>query len=417
VGPVSSSPGLPLAAYRLAWLAAAPVVGWLLRRGARADPEGRYVAERWGRRWRSDVRGPLWVHCASVGEVTTACPVVRELLGRGRRAVLLTTNTPTGARTVRRLLGGRVAQAYLPLDTRRRVAAFLDRFAPAALLVCETEIWPELYHQCHARGIPVALFNARLTPRTLRAPRWVRSLYAEALRPVRAVLARTDADAARFRDLGAVRVRVVGNLKWAWCAPAPAGAPPVDPPYWLGVSTHEGEEVALARIQMTLPEHAPRLVLMPRHPERGGQIAETLRRAGIPVSRRSLGEPAVGPVHLADTLGEAMSFMGHAELVFMGGSLVPAGGHNLLEPARLGLPVVVGPHMEDFAEETRALLSAGAVVQVRDAAEAQGVVRGLLADGPVRAELGRAARRVVAEHAAGVVRDYVSALERAGVLP
>lgn len=370
----------------------------------------RFRRERCGRGWDRPRPGSVWIHCASVGEVMTACPLIHVLAGRCARPLLLTTNTPTGASTARRVLPESVAHAYLPVDSQPAVSAFLEAFRPAGLLVCETELWPELYHQCHARGIPVVLFNARLTSRTLRSPGWLRRLYGDILAPVRTVLARSEADGARFQALGARRVEVLGNLKWAACDPGGEPARPLGEAYWAAVSTHEGEELALARIQATLPAGSPRLVLIPRHPERGAPIARKLRAAGIEVSRRAAGEPPHTPVVLADTLGEAVAFMAHAELVFMGGSLVPAGGHNLLEPARLGKAVVVGPHMDDFAEETAALLDAGAVRQVGDCREAGVVIRGLLADVDERERMGEAARRLVAGRGREVVGRYAEAV-------
>ncbi len=400
-----------LSGYRWAWIAARPAARLLLaRRG-----DGRFLSERMGRGWADPAPGAVWIHCASVGEVRTACPLAQALRRQGSRELLFSTNTATGAQTLARVLPEGVRHVYLPIDARAQVSAFLEAWRPRALLVCETEIWPELYHQCHARGIPIVIFNARLSARTLRAPGWVRRLYAEALGSVRIVLARSEADAARFRALGAPRVCVAGNLKWAACPTADPGPRPLAVPYWVGMSTHQDEELRLARIQQGLPPQAPMLVLIPRHPERGSAIASELRAARIPHAVRSRGEPAVERVYLADTLGEGERFMAHAELVFMGGSLVPAGGHNLLEPARLARAVVVGPHMEDFAEETGVLLRAGAAVRLRQASEAEHVLGALLADAQARARMGRAAAAVLEERGGPVVRHYLDALRQAGL--
>ncbi|HHB12701.1 MAG TPA: 3-deoxy-D-manno-octulosonic acid transferase [Chromatiales bacterium] len=403
---------MELKLYRAGWALALPAVRMLLARRGRGAGM-RFLEERLGRDWQARAPGALWFHCASVGEVMTACPLVRRLHARGAAPLLVTTNTPTGARTATRVLPGAVGHAYLPVDTRRRVARFLDRFRPRALLVCETEIWPELYGACHRRGIPVVLFNARLTERTLRAPAWLARLYAQALAPVRGVLARSEGDAERFRALGAHRVQVVGNLKWAGCPADPAGPPPSAVPYWAAVSTHEDEELRLARIERMLPSDAPVLALVPRHPERGPAIAARLRAAGFGVAVRSRGEPPAERIWLVDTLGEALRFMAHAELVFMGGSLVPAGGHNLLEPARLGRAVVVGPHMEDFAQETEDLVEAGAVVQVDDEGEAGRTIARLLADAAARRALGQAAAAFVAARGETVLEAYLAELHAA----
>lgn len=237
-------------------------------------------------------------------------------------AITLTTSTPTGGQTARRIPG--LQQLFLPMDRPRPVARFLDAVRPAAGLVVETELWPELFAACRRRGVPLAIVNGRLSHRTLRAPRPVRALYREALAGVTVVLARSEADAAAYRELGAPadRIQVVGNLKFA-AGGGEGGAPcaiDLGRPYVLAASTHDDEECRLATAWREAGDRLPLLVIAPRHPQRGEALVRSLQQAGVRFAVRSRGEqpdPA-DPVYLADTFGELEGFMAGAELVFMG---------------------------------------------------------------------------------------------------
>ncbi|MEF8982619.1 3-deoxy-D-manno-octulosonic acid transferase [Thiohalorhabdus sp.] len=390
---------LPLAGAHALWRAA-------------RDGGGRYLRQRLG---RGRPAGPfaLWVHCASVGEVQAAAPLVAALAERVQGPVLMTTNTPTGAAVAARELPAAVTHAYLPLDAPGPVRRFLDAVQPRCALVLETEIWPNLFAACGGRGLPLALVNGRLSPRTIRAPAWLRRALSRALDAVSLCLARSEADAGRFRELGlaAERVRVAGNLKYAR-RPAVSGSvegPGLARPYVLAASTREGEEALVAAAWEAAETDGRLLVVAPRHPERRDAIRRDLGERQVAVRSRGDEVTAATEVYLADTLGELAGFMAHADLVFMGGSLVPRGGHNLLEPAALGCAIVTGPHTDNFAEEAAALAAAGGLVEVADADGLAGALTGLLADPDRRRALGEAARAAVAERAE-VLDHYLEVL-------
>lgn len=384
------------------------------RRGGR-----RYLAERLGLHRTRLPAGAVWVHAASVGEVNTVAPLVAALhQAEPERPILLTTVTPTGAQAAARRLGADIRHAYLPLDWPGAVRRFLRRSRPACALIMETEIWPQLYVACARAGVPITLINGRLSPRTLRAGGWLRARYAEALGRVRAVLARSEEDAGRFISLGAAptRVQAVGNLKFAAAAAMPSQVDAFDlgRPYDLAASTHEDEERQL--VAQWLRHTDTLLVIAPRHPERAPAILRQL--AVLPaltapgaVAVRSRGETvgAQTRVYLADTFGELAGFIAGARLVVMGGSLVPVGGHNVLEVARQGKAPLFGPHMHNFTEEVRLLREAGAALQF-DTAEALGAgLAPLLAQPDRLAELGQRAQAAVAGQQ-GVLEAYVQAL-------
>ncbi|MFO1406327.1 MAG: lipid IV(A) 3-deoxy-D-manno-octulosonic acid transferase [Steroidobacteraceae bacterium] len=326
--------------------------------------------------------GALWVHAVSVGEVQAAAALVQALRRRAPgRPVFVTTVTATGAARARALFGDEVAHAYLPYDLPGAVRRFLDRARPAVAVMMETEVWPVLYRELAARGIPLLIASARLSERSMRGYRRVGALIRDALEHNVTVCAQTDADAARFRALGAApaRVQVTGNVKFdlavpdavvargrEWRAQRATGRP-----VWVAGSTHPGEEVAAleahARVRTT---HADALlVIAPRHPQRFEAVRALLSARGTGAAVRSTGgEPSAGdPVYLVDTLGELQAFYAAADVAFVGGSLVPVGGHSLLEPASLGVPVVSGPHVHNAPEVAAILGSNGSLEVVPDA--------------------------------------------------
>ena len=358
-----------------------------------------------------DGRRRPWIHAASVGEVMTVLPLVEATLAApgAPPSVLVTTNTPTGAAVLARHAPVGVRHRYLPIDWPGATRRFLARERPTSGWIVETELWPWLYARAKARGLPLAIVNARLSPRTLRhADGPLAPVYRHALAGVD-VLARGERDAAGYRTLGAEadRVRVVGELKFAaGDASSTAPAALVGRPYALAASTHADEERRLADAwRRVRPDGL--LVIVPRHPERGTTLARELPDAG----RRSLGETpaAEARLHLADTLGELDAWYAHAAGVFVGGSLIERGGHNVLEPARHGRPIVVGAHTANFADVVAALAQADAIAVAADAdAVARFLSRALDGDAELRRR-GERARRVAAD-AAGVVERYASAL-------
>ena len=360
-----------------------PVV--LLRlfwRARRAPAYRERIAERFGYGPAIEGPPPLWIHAVSVGEVQAASPLIAHLRRRHPELpVLVTTTTPTGAEQVRRLFGEEVAHRYLPYDLPAAVARFLAATRPRLGLVMETEIWPNLFRHCRQRGVPLLMANARLSRRSHDRYARIRPLVAETLADAAGIAAQTEADRERFLSLGAPsdRVWVCGNTKFDLEVPASvreqaeAVRTQWGPhrPVLLAASTHEGEEsVVLEAFSAIRARYADALlVLVPRHPERFDEVAALIDRHGFPFVRRSSAQ-VVGretPVYLVDTMGELQLLYGTADVAFVGGSLVPAGGHNPLEAAALGVPCLFGPHMENAEHVRDLLLEAGAAETVDSA--------------------------------------------------
>ena len=374
-------------------------------------------------------RPGIWVHAVSVGEVVAASSLVRELLRRyPELPVVVTTVTPTGAARVKDLFGDAVLHSYAPYDTPGSVRRFFRRMQPRIAIVMETELWPNLYAECGRRGIPLVLANARISPRSVARYRRFSGLFREALSHGIVIAAQSERDAARFRSLGAAtaRIHVTGNLKADVRIPAEVAAAGeafrashcAGRPTWIAASTHEGEEGLVLAAQRRVVEAVPDalLFLVPRHPERFPLVAELLSRQGLAHSRRSAGgvPAAEDSVFLVDTLGELTMFYAAADVAFVAGSLVPIGGHNLLEPAALGKPVLAGPHNFNAQDLAVLLEEAGALEVVEDVpALADAVVR-LLADDALREARGARARQAVAESggALGRLMDLVEPLLR-----
>jgi len=405
----------PPASYRLFSLLLTPLlIGHTARRALR-DGGRDYLLGRFGRIEPTTDGPPVWLHCASVGEVVTALPLLQALANAGTGPIVVSTNTPTGHRTACRRVPSEVRVTYLPLDRPRPVRRFLDRLRPRAALILETELWPWLYAELERRRVPIVLINARLSRRTLEAPSWWREIAAWCLQRVRKVLARSEGDAHAFIRLGAPRERLttVGDLKLATPAemPEPIQLPR---PFVLAASTHDDEERRLAESWRRQAPAGYLLVIAPRHPERGNAIARELSTDGHRVTRRSLDE-TIGDetgVCLADTLGELTALMAGAELVIMGGSMIPHGGHNVLEPARAGRAIVTGPHMDNFGEATAMLTEAGALRQCEDAESVVRTAVELLGDASTRHEMGARGRRRL-EREQAVAERYVEALSEA----
>lgn len=398
----------------LLWTLSLPLAvftaGQALQRGGM-----RHVLQRLGWTYPELTQRPVWLHAASVGEVIAALPLIERLQAYcPEKTILITTATSTGAAIAAARLPVGVVHAYLPIDWPGAVRRFLRSTQPCCALIMETELWPNLYRGCHIANIPLVLINGRLSARTLRAGAWMRGMYAATLAHVEAILARSETDRAAFVELGAPaqRVTVVGNIKFS----ARTGGHPVAPlhierPYLLAASTHHDEELQLARLWRDMAHGGHLLVIAPRHPQRTKNILQQLAGERINVAVRSRGEAitAQTDVYLADTLGELPTLIGGADIVFMGGSLVPVGGHNILEPASAGKPIVFGPYMRNFAEEAHALLHAGGALQVRETAELGEHIARLLADPQQRMELGQRAQSLLREYS-DIADRYLAAV-------
>jgi 3-deoxy-D-manno-octulosonic-acid transferase len=362
--------GLPLVAIRL----------WL--RARKAPAYAKRIGERFSLALPAMKPGGIWVHAVSVGESIAAAPMIRALLQRyPSLPITVTCMTPTGSERIQALFANepRIQHCYLPYDLPCAAARFLDRARPKLAVIMETELWPNHIHQCAKRGIPVALANARLSERSAKGYGRFHKLTGPMLAEMSLFAVQTEAEAQRFRDLGA-RPEMTGSIKFdltidpqllqragelrgQWQAQ--------DRPVWIAASTHEGEDdVVLAAHRRLLANHPDALlILVPRHPERFNPVFELCRQQGFATVRRSTGEPVTAStsVLLGDTMGELLFLYALADSAFVGGSLVPNGGHNLLEPAALAKPVLSGPHLFNFLEIAAQLRSAGALAEVDDA--------------------------------------------------
>lgn len=378
-------------------------------RGRRSPGYRRRWQERFGFFAALPVEGTVWIHAVSVGEVQAALPLISWLQEQRNLPVLVTTTTPTGSERVRQQLANQVFHVYAPYDLPGVIRRFLKRVRPSLVIIMETEIWPNLFHQCCVEGIPLILANARLSTHSARGYRRFRSLTKATLANVTELAAQARPDADRFISLGmdAQHVHVTGNIKFdvrisealRSRAEQLRGTWGDKRPVWVAASTHAGEEElvlsAFAMVQTRLPQVL--LILVPRHPERFDKVADLCLRRGYTVTRRSGGGTVSAEVSifLGDTMGELPLFYAGADVAFVGGSLVPAGGHNILEPASLGIPIVVGPHTFNFLEITRALIVHGGAERVETVTELATVVVRFLEHSKLRDATGSCGRELV----------------------
>jgi 3-deoxy-D-manno-octulosonic-acid transferase len=402
----------------IAYLLSPVVVGALALRGVRDNSHWRDFSQRFG--FGADTAGNcIWVHAVSVGEVQAAAPLVEAVLARFPQfPLVLTTVTPTGRARAQALFKGRVDVRYVPIDLPGSVRRFFDRVRPKLAVILETEIWPNLYHRCGRLGVPLVLASARISPRSVNRYRQLVGLFRETLSHGIFIAAQSAEDAERFRSIGAnaERTHVVGNIKFDFGYPSDIAARGHDlrrmlgaeRPVWVAGSTHAKEEEALIDAHERLRERFPNalLVLVPRHPPRFPDVAGMLKSRGVRyVTRRSaLPVTSDTQVYLLDTLGELPPFYAAGDIAFVGGSLVPIGGHNLLEPAALGLPIVAGPHNFNSADIAKLLAERGSVRIVNDGAGVARAVGELLADPAARSRMGASGRKVVDENRGAVDR-------------
>ncbi len=376
------------------------------------------------------LRAPIWLHAVSVGEVLAAVPLVEELRARfPGRGWVVSTVTPAGREVAERnLKDGRTELVYLPWDLTSIVRRAIRRIRPSLFLCLETELWPALFRELGRAGVPVAVVNGRISPATYGRYLLARPFMERSLSPVALFLAQSPQDARRLAAIGAAKDRLVvtGNLKWDLPAQQPSDE--LSPKrlrallglaegdlLWAAGSTHPGEERLLLQVYIALKSEVPRLKLLlaPRHPERAAAVGQEIRAAGLsPVLRSEMGRTAPNGqgVVVLDTLGELAAFYGAADVVFVGGSLVPHGGHNLVEPAALARPILAGPHLHNFQSVSDALRQASGMIVTRSAEELRQALRRLFRD-PLQAQaLGRRARAVFEENQ-GAVRRTADLIE------
>ncbi len=398
--------------YLLAVYLAAPVISAVfLWRGLRDRGYWRNFGERFGFGAPAAPHG-VWIHAVSVGEVQACAPLVGVLRQRYPDLPLtVTAVTPTGAARARALFGGAAQVRYVPFDLPGAVRRFFARVQPRLAVIVETELWPNLYRECGRRRVPLVLASARLSARSVGRYRRLGALFRDTLSQAAVVAAQGTGDAERFQALGAdpASTHVTGNLKFDFELPpqtvergarlreqyAPARA------LWVAGSTHGGgEEQTLLEAQRRVRALHPEalLVLAPRHPQRFAEVAALLHQGGVSFVRRAQGAAAAAhtcEVLLLDSLGELLDFYAAADVAFVGGSLVPIGGHNLLEPAALGVPILTGPHNSNGEEIARLLIASGAAEVVRDAATLGARIGTLLANPEARVRIGAQGRASV----------------------
>lgn len=420
----------------LLYLAAPLVFLRLWWRGRRQPEYRRRVGERLGCVASPDTPAAVWVHAVSVGESVAAFPLIEALIARhGEGRVWVTTTTPTGSTRIAARFGTRVRHSYAPYDWPGAVKRFVARVRPRCVVVMETELWPNLFRALARRDIPLVIANARLSPHSFRGYSHLPRSMARVLGDCTFIAAQSEADAGRFRQLGAARVRAIGNLKFDLAVPerqlaagralrTVLGARPT----WVAASTHEGEEAEVLAAHRVVRERFgdALLILVPRHPERFDVVARLISKGEAPFMRRggmdfadASQRPDVASVSvlLGDTMGEMFTYLAAADIAFVGGSLADIGGHNVLEPAALGRPVLFGPHMHNFEAARTLLLERGAARQVANAAGLAAAVRELFGDPALRERLGEAGRGAVADNR-GVLERLVTIVEEcAGTRP
>jgi len=370
--------------------------------------------DRWGERfgfYRQRVpAGGIVLHAASVGEVNAALPLIRALRTRYASFPLtVTCFSPAGSRHIVNQLADEVHHVYIPLDFPGAVKRFLRRFSPRLLIIMETEIWPTLYHSAAQRGIPILMANARISSKSIKAYRRLRRLTRTALEQVTYIAAQSDADAARVRELGAPyeRIAVTGNLKFELQLPADIHEQAMRlrqnwgdrRPVLLAASTHQGEIRPVLDAFLALLKSFPEALLVwaPREPKRCEAVAAAVQAAGLNLHPHSKGLPLPAGVQclLVDVLGALLPYYAACDVAFVGGSLDPVGGHNVLEPGALSVPVLVGPHTFNFAAVTRQMLACGAAQRVNNAAELERATARLFRDAALRQKMGEAGLSMV----------------------
>jgi 3-deoxy-D-manno-octulosonic-acid transferase len=411
------------------YLATPLVLVRLLWRALRAPD----YADRWGERfgWVPSLeteKTVIWLHTVSVGEFLGALPLVRGLLQNPDLQLVITTTTPTGSERVRAALGDRVCHVYAPYDLPDCVARFLKRTQPRLLLIMETELWPNTIAACARREIPVVLINGRLSAKSARGYQRFSGLTRPMLKRLTAAGVQGQADAERFQALGlpAETCHITGNIKFdltlddatrtraaqlraEWTG---GGRRPV----WVAASTHQGEDEPILEACEQLAREVdanPLLVLVPRHPERFDAVASMCRRRNLAAARRSLHEPVGDDVQVVvgDTMGELLLFFGASDIAFVGGSFIPNGGHNLVEPAAWGLPLLSGPSQFNFAEISRLLIEAGALSLVETPDQLAQQLSLLIQDPDLRRRRGEAALAVT-EGNRGALEKTLALVER-----
>lgn len=398
----------------------------LIWRGSRASAYFKRWDERFGIKPAPSSEKPvIWLHAVSVGEAEAARPLVTALQqAYSDHHILITTMTPTGSARVSQLYGDAVLHCYLPYDLPFAVKRFLKTAKPSVGIIMETELWPNLIHYSAELDIPLVLANARLSARSAAGYKRIASLTKHMLQHFSVIAAQSQSDRQRLIDLGAdkTKVHAVGNLKFEISLPASVieqaeamrsawGNRPV----LIAASTHEGEDEIILNASRRIRAHFPELllILVPRHPERFDRVAALSQRSGFKILRRSENGMCTKAIQVlvVDTMGELPLFYGTSDIAFVGGSLVPRGGHNLLEPAALARPVLIGPHYFNFSEISQQFLEADAAIKIESSETLAESVIDLLSYPQKRAAMGEAGQKLI-EQSKGASQRLLNLIKR-----
>ena len=405
--------------YSLFLYLISPVVfGRLLMRAKQAPAYGLRKKERFGFVRHLDREKPvIWVHSVSVGETIASAPMVKALQAQYTdHQILITTMTPTGSEQVHKLHGESVAHCYAPYDLPDAVNRFISRTRPVMAIVIDTELWPNTIAACAARDIPVVIANARLSEKSARGYGKLGKLSRAMFQNISMIAAQNSEGGQRFLELGLPesRLKVTGSVKFDLdISPEIISSGKMLRQRWqqaagqdvrllIAASTHEGEDQKVIDAYKKLMAQFPelRLLLVPRHPERFGSVYELIKNNRLSVTRHSEGSimTADTRVILGDTMGEMMTFYGASDIAFVGGSLVATGGHNMLEPAALGLPILSGPHVFNFEEISQSLVAAGGMRLVKDSEALAKQTQRLLSDQQAWQQMGENAEKFVSKN-------------------
>lgn len=400
----------------------------LLSRGIKNKSYRARWRQRFGFSKFNSERPIIWVHAVSVGETQAAIPLISQLKNQHPdHRILITTTTPTGSAQVLKTFGDTVEHVYLPYDYPGSIKRFLRKFTPDILIVIETELWPNLFHCCHRNGVPILVANARLSAKSLRGYQRVNRLIKATLDDASVIASQNKQDGERFIKLGLNRAKlsVTGNMKYDLTLPNAletltgkfVSQPTLsNRPIWIAASTHEGEDQLIIDAHLQVLQRLPNalLILVPRHPERFEAVTNLSIKQGLNTTTRSsnpFGTESM-QVFVGDTMGELMVFYSAAAIAFVGGSLVPTGGHNLLEPLSLGKPVLFGPHMFNFEVLKNDVLDAQAGVEVQHSTQLAETVISLLTQPETAAKMGQEGINLIKKNrgATGRVAELASGL-------
>lgn len=412
--------------YTILFYCALPFILLRLLWRARKNPAyARRWSERFGCLSKPIAQHGIWIHAVSVGETIAAIPLIKALQQRyPDLPILVTTTTPTGADRVQAVFAQQVSHAYLPYDLPGALQRFVEQVKPQCLIIMETELWPNLLHICAKNGVNTLLANARLSEQSAAGYQKIGLLTRAMLKQLTVLAAQSPNDATRFLALGMnpERLSVTGSIKFDLEIPTDLTQRALElrtiwgkqRPVWIAASTHEGEEELILNAHVEVRKKIPDalLVLVPRHLERFNRVAALAQRLGFKITRRSecLVCAEDTGVFIGDSMGELLLFYAAADVAFVGGSLVPVGGHNPLEPAALSLPVLMGPHLFNFAHISQELISAGAMLQIKNAGELAQQIIELLQNTPLRQQMGAKGERFVAQNR-GAVAKHLALLE------